>query len=104
MEECITAKLAGLLHGPKANAVIRALEAMGRERWRSLPGGFSHEVMMHTSMLASDVNPVICDLLASGLLHRRGEQILVVTEITVARAVALCPATKEFLSCLSGRT
>jgi len=95
MNNSVTAELAGILYGPKAAAVIGALQSMGREKWRSMAGGFPHEIMHHTSMLACDVNPAICDLLLSGLLRRKGSQIVVVVNITEDEAVRILPGIER---------
>ena len=83
--------VAGAMLGGVAEAVVAALESLGRERDRQINGGFLDEVMMLTSMTASDVNPVVIRLLELGVLARRGEALLEV-----------CPLTKPLAHQLSG--
>jgi len=71
-----TASIAGVYFGPKASAVVRVLESLGRERNRSMGAGFVQDILLHTSMLPSDVNSVISSLLAAGLIRRRGKALI----------------------------
>ena len=80
------AKLAGMLLGPIAATVVRALEALGRERGRQVAGGFPSCVAAIACVSENEAAFYLAALERCGLVERRGRRVCVLRRMSVKEA------------------
>ena len=99
------APVAGRLLGPQAQAVVAALEALGKsDRYRPGPVGFVEDIKRLTSMADADLNPAIESLLHLAVLKRVGDALLTVVKYTDREIQDLTQAVPPPLSDRQDRT
>jgi DNA-binding MarR family transcriptional regulator len=85
----VASDAAGALLGAEAVAVVCALEALASERYAGVAGGFLSDIARITRLSSADINPAVRDLLALGLIRRRGVALLEVVTLTRLMATRL---------------
>lgn len=80
------AKLAGMLLGPVAATVVRALEALGRDRGRQVAGGFPSCVASIAAVSEPEAAFYLAELERCGLVERRGVRVCVLCRVSAKEA------------------
>ena len=97
------AALAGMLLGPIGSTVVRALEALGREKGRYVNGGLPSCVALTAAVSENEAAFVLAELEACGLVERRGQRVCVLRHWSAKEALSMAGPFSAQVSAQLGR-